>query len=68
MKIIIDATNLKAGGGLTHLKHIVKNCPSNHKLEIVGGEWLNGIEETRNVKLKIPKERFSSLILLLSLI
>lgn len=25
MKIAIDATNIKAGGGLTHLKRIVEN-------------------------------------------
>src|SRR5690625_5091889 len=46
MKIAIDATNLKAGGGLTHLKQISKYFSRFPELEIhiFGGPWIEDID------------------------
>ena len=60
MKISIDASNIKAGGGLTHLKNILKNYKKD-EISIVGGDWLDAINDQENIeKLKYPKA-FSSL-------
>jgi len=59
MKIVIDATNLKAGGGLTHLKQISKRLNKIPELEvhIIGGDWINSLE---NDNRHIYKEYFNS--------
>src|SRR5690625_1271585 len=46
MKIAIDATNLKAGGGLTHLKQISRYFSRFPELEIhiFGGPWIEDID------------------------
>ncbi|MBG24880.1 MULTISPECIES: glycosyltransferase family 4 protein [Croceibacter] len=61
MKIFIDATNIKAGGGLTHLKNLVEN----HKedtISLVGGDWLAQIEPQPNLKKLIFASNFKSIL------
>lgn len=43
MKIAIDATNLKAGGGLSHLKQISKKIFDREGIEVhlFGGVWID---------------------------
>lgn len=62
MKISIDASNIKAGGGLTHLKQLIENNYCNNTIDLIGGNWLEKIEARENVnKITLVKE-FSSLI------
>lgn len=62
MKIIIDATNIKTGGGLTHLKNLVENSYScNVELTMVGGNWLNNINPQNNLKKVIFTKPFKNL-------
>jgi glycosyltransferase involved in cell wall biosynthesis len=46
IKIAVDATNIKAGGGLSHLKQISKNIKENEEFDIhfFGGSWLKEID------------------------
>ncbi len=63
MKIFIDATNIKAGGGLTHLKRIVENNTlENDSIELVGGCWLNLIKEKKNVTRAIFQKEFDNVV------
>jgi glycosyltransferase involved in cell wall biosynthesis len=64
MKITIDATNIKAGGGLTHLKNLIENFPlSDAVVTLVGGTWLNSINETKNVNKQIFTKPFKNIFL-----
>lgn len=61
MKIAVDATNLKAGGGLSHLKQICNQVTHNSDIEVhlFGGPWL----ETVTAKHKhIFYDEFSSVL------
>lgn len=62
MKITIDATNIKAGGGLTHLKRLLEffNPGEDLKVEVIGGEWLNEIENSSWLSKKIYPQSFKS--------
>lgn len=61
MKIAIDATNLKAGGGLSHLKQLSKqiNSQKNVEVHLIGGIWLKEIESDNK---HIFADEFSTLI------
>lgn len=63
MKITIDATNIKAGGGLTHLKRLLEffNSDENTKVEIIGGGWLSQIENASWLTKKLYPESFKSI-------
>lgn len=63
VKIAIDATNIKAGGGLTHLKQIVENnlC-LDVELTIVGGKWLENINNSTFLKKAIYEKHFSNIL------
>src|SRR5690625_2868442 len=62
MKIAIDATNLKAGGGFTHLKNILNYIEGmNLTIEIIGGPWLNEIKGNEHIKIDIYDKIFTSL-------
>lgn len=62
MKIAIDATNIKAGGGLTHLKNIVENnINENTQLTLIGGKWLDNIKDNPSLNKFIFNEEFSSI-------
>ena len=64
MRICIDASNIKAGGGLTHLKRILQNYDSNlFKVELFGGVWLDEINHRRNLYKNIYKIGFSNFII-----
>ena len=42
MQVKIDASNIKTGGGLTHLFKIIKNFDSDDiNLDVIGGNWLS---------------------------
>lgn len=61
-KIHIDATNIKAGGGLTHLKKIVENNSlDNESINLIGGNWLNAIDDRKNVSKDIYAKEFSNI-------
>lgn len=61
--IKIDATNIKAGGGLTHLKNLIDYKPNNGlEIEIIGGSWLKKIKSSDNVILTILAENFTTII------
>lgn len=60
MRISIDATNIKAGGGLTHLSNIVESYLGEDTISIIGGEWIKKIDTKDNIILDIHKESFSS--------
>ena len=64
MKLGIDASNIKAGGGLVHLKNIVEHQNSNNDFQItvVGGEWLAAIIDGENIVKQIFKKPFSSIL------
>src|SRR5690554_2058145 len=63
MNISIDATNLKDGGGLTHLKRILDSFDSQQdKLTIIGGEWIKTIKERENIQKIIVSQYFTSLL------
>lgn len=50
MKVIIDATNIRSGGGLTHLKSLIKSHQSSEfKVEIIGGPWIKSISSSNYV-------------------
>lgn len=61
MKIAIDATNIKAGGGLSHLKQICSELidAKGVEIHIFGGTWL---EEIKLENKHIYKKEFSSLV------
>jgi glycosyltransferase involved in cell wall biosynthesis len=62
MKITIDATNIKAGGGLTHLKNLIENFPLNDAVvTVVGGKWLNSIKDNKNVRKRIFTKPFKNI-------
>src|SRR5690554_5946998 len=61
MRIVIDATNIKAGGGLVHLKRIIEAFNStSDEIIIIGGKWLGSIEDSSNLTKVIFKKEFSS--------
>lgn len=61
-KINIDATNIKAGGGLTHLKKIIENNSlGNESINLIGGNWLNTIEDRKNVLRDIYTKEFTNI-------
>jgi len=63
MKIAIDATNIKAGGGLTHLKRIIEYFDlGTDTIVLIGGSWLNTIEAQKNVQKVILENEFQSII------
>ena len=63
MKISIDCTNIKTGGGLTHLKQILENHSADSwEIEIIGGFWLEKIKEFEWLKKRIFKNEFSSVV------
>ena len=63
MKITIDATNIKAGGGLTHLKNLLDNYPSNKTVvTIIGGDWLSLINDTKALKKLIFLNPFKNIL------
>ncbi|WP_236976864.1 glycosyltransferase family 4 protein [Membranihabitans maritimus] len=63
MKISIDATNIKAGGGLTHLKRIIEHLNDDDvQIEIIGGDWIEVINNYRNVNRKILTSPFKSIL------
>lgn len=63
MKLVIDATNIKAGGGLTHLKRIIESYPFNDiKFELIGGDWLDAIENKNNILKRIFPAAFKSVL------
>ena len=63
MKIIIDATNIKTGGGLTHLKQLLENkIESSDEVELIGGDWLNKIDNRSWLEKTILTIEFSSLL------
>lgn len=61
MKVAIDATNLKAGGGLTHLKHISSYVDQVEgvSFDVIGGSW---ISQLKNKNKLIFKNEFSSFL------
>ena len=60
MKIAIDATNIKTGGGLTHLKQIVENnTAENVHISLIGGNWIDKIQDKPFLKKMIFKKEFS---------
>lgn len=62
MKILIDSTNIKGGGGLTHLKRIIEfNNIENDTIELIGGKWLNEILDRTNVSKVILKKEFNNI-------
>ncbi len=62
MKIAIDATNIKAGGGLTHLKQIVENNKSEDvELTLIGGKWLENIKDSILTKKMIYEDEFADI-------
>ncbi|EOZ93857.1 glycosyl transferase [Indibacter alkaliphilus LW1] len=60
MKIAIDATNLKSGGGLSHLKQISKEIYNSKDIEIhlFGGDW---IKQVQSENKHVFREEFSSI-------
>jgi len=60
MKIGIDATNIKLGGGLTHLKNLIEYYTGNDEITIVGGEWLEEINVSEKAKLEIHNHQFDT--------
>lgn len=60
MKIAIDATNIKAGGGLTHLLNITENYLGEDNISIIGGEWIKKIPTNDAVTLNLYKKELSS--------
>lgn len=63
MKIGIDATNIKAGGGLVHLKKILENNPpSDIEISVVGGNWLDVISHKIWLTKVIFLKPFASLL------
>lgn len=62
MKIAIDATNIKAGGGLTHLSRILQYADlQDIEVTLIGGPWLKDIPDRHAVKKLIFVKEFSSL-------
>lgn len=61
MKISVDATNIKAGGGLTHLSNIVESYSGADNISIIGGEWIKKIDAKDTIVLDIYKDAFSSI-------
>lgn len=61
MKIAIDATNLKAGGGLSHLKQISKEIIRRGDIDahLFGGQWLENVESDNK---HIFYNEFSSIV------
>ena len=60
MKIGIDATNIKSGGGLAHLKQVLENYSTNTNIiNVIGGNWLDEIENRKWLN-KISLNRFFS--------
>lgn len=50
MKVIIDATNIKTGGGFTHLSRLLQNNQNtNFEIEIIGGKWIQNISSEKNI-------------------
>lgn len=63
IQVAIDATNIKAGGGLTHLKRIVESNTIKHDfIALVGGIWLNNIREQKNVSKSIFEKEFNNVL------
>ncbi len=61
MNIGIDATNIKAGGGLVHLARLLENYDiEEHKIYIVGGEWINIIKKRKWFHFIIIENIFSN--------
>lgn len=60
LKISIDATNLKAGGGLSHLKQVSKEIFDREDIEVhlFGGDW---IEQVQSKNKHVFKTEFSSI-------
>src|SRR5690606_8257905 len=62
MKIAIDATNIKAGGGLTHLSRILEYVDLQQiEVTVIGGTWLNSIPDRDGIHKMILVKEFSSL-------
>jgi glycosyltransferase involved in cell wall biosynthesis len=62
MKIAIDATNIKSGGGLTHLKRIMEYWPiSSGTVYLIGGVWLKEINVKENVEKIIFEHEYTNL-------
>lgn len=53
MKIIVDATNLREGGGLSHLKNIFNFIDNSIFIRIIGGTWIKEISKNENIDLNI---------------
>ncbi|TVZ26043.1 glycosyltransferase involved in cell wall biosynthesis [Gillisia sp. Hel_I_86] len=63
VRFSIDATNIKAGGGLTHLKQLVENnSVKNDSIELIGGIWLKDIIDQDNVSKIIFKNDFKNIV------
>ena len=64
MNLGIDATNLKAGGGLVHLKQLLenKNSVSGLKVSVIGGNWLKKIDDQPWLEKVIFKSPFASIL------
>ena len=53
MKLYIDATNIRAGGGVTHLKNILYNFQGEFdEVIVVGGKWINSLPSGSRIRLK----------------
>jgi len=62
MQINIDASNIKAGGGLTHLSKIIENLESdNTNIGVIGGEWLSNFPSKKNITISIFKAPFKNI-------
>jgi len=62
MKIGIDATNIKAGGGLVHLKQLLENynCKKN-EVNLIGGNWLVQLDDRNWLKKIMFNNSFSNI-------
>ena len=62
MQINIDASNIKAGGGLTHLSKIIENLESdNTNIGVIGGGWLSNFPSKKNITISIFKAPFKNI-------
>lgn len=62
IKIIVDATNIKAGGGLTHLSRILEfSEQGKHNIEVVGGDWLKVLKDKPGINKVVYSKEFRNI-------
>ena len=62
MQVKIDASNIKTGGGLTHLFKIIKNLDSDGiNIDVIGGPWLSNFPSKKNITISIFKLPFKNI-------